>query len=1003
MARHSSIALFCLVGAIGANAGDDSANAAPASRSGADASDSTVAPALPSRTIPLGWLPMEFHRYTSGDLDSGNSVSTGSRSAAGTATVPQSELKFTGSKTVKVGVGGNGGVALDQTLYLTAEGELSPGVRMQARLSDGDIPLSSQGSSASLREVDDIYLAVESDRWNLKLGDQEWKLAPDLGPGADRRLRGLSAGWTGPTTSATGTIGGPQAKWKRVQFQGVQGRQEGYPLASWQGGLHGVIVPGSEKVRINGEAMHRGADADYLVRYGDGLLDFSTHRRISSSDLIEVEFQSADLDYERTFAAGHAGGTNRKLRWEGWAVREGDDATRPLAYAPDSATRRILSLAGSDSLNAKTELGQILPLPNQTGEAGFRLRLGDSSLWIGTDLRGTDFDANVASTVDSRIGGFFGTGALGFQRGEYVTRDGAGKVSAMVKGQRIDAGFHGLSDPDSLGSGNEGLWSATGPGERTSGEGMLGWKLLPGIGWDGEAGGRWAPGGWTQRIKSTLGLDRGADKQILSSQEWTRSDDGIAPLEGTRSTTRLAWPVATVVPSLELNTRTLDQTLAVSGATAPFDRRNLASLETRGGAVWRPAIGGLELGLQAISRSDAVRPNLQAGNEDTARSVGANSRFRWSPALGDLDLEMDWKQTRIRPVPSLPWVATQSWLGSANAGFWPTTGVRGQGSWKLSSSSYQPEIPRYDTVPVGTGTYRYDTLLRIVVPSDLGDLRLAGTRLDTSRPAVLASQRSLSIEGQFEPGKVLPDLGGFLADIGMRGHAQWEETDSTAADRIWPHFTDDGLGTAITGRSDLSAAGWWTRERKRLEFEWTRTLAVQSSPAVSRLRSMEEALDWSSSTESGHRLDIAGRHGDLRDAQIDRLRLETYWSLDPSLGLRIVRSVEIRPGWRSKWSQGSEKTTTFRAELQAPYATVRADLPRNLSLRAELRRVIATADDLAGSRLTEGYPDGVTWRTSSSLDWTWKDHIQAKAEWVARKEPGQPWFQKLSGEAKAVF
>lgn len=954
-------------------------------------------------TVPVRWLPLKVGRYSPADLEASGSVAAAGNGAVAAAADTGAKLKIGGSKSIQVGVGNNGGVALDQKLYLTANGELSPGVKLDARLSDGDVPLSSQGSSASLREIDQLYLAVESEHWNLRLGDQDWTLAPDLAPGADRRLRGVSAGWRNRNLQATGTIGGPQAKWKRIQFAGVEGKQEGYVLAAWQGGLHGAIVPGSETVRINGQLVKRGSDADYLVCYADGLLDFTTHRRIASSDLVEVEFQAADLDYERSFAAGRTAGTAGPWRWEGWAVREGDDATHPLAYVPDSTTRRLLAQAGSDSLAARTADGQILALPNQTGEAGIRLRWGDTAFWIGTDLRGSDHDANVVSSVDERIGGIFGTGAMGLRAGDYVSRGGPGRFEATLRGQSLDARFRGISRTDSLGSGNDGLWAPRQGGGRTSAEGALGWDLLPGVGWKGEAGGRLDDAGWTERTKSTVGVDRGDDRQILTSQEWMRLDDGVLPREQTRTKSRLAWQIRNVVPSVELATETLDRRLDTGATGSAPVRGNAASLESRAGAVWRPSVPGLEIGVQGMARRDAVRMTASQARDDTARSVGTGSRLRWSPATGDLDLELDWKRTRTRPTASLPWVASESWLGSASGGLWPVPGVRGQGAWKLSSSSYQPEIPRYDTVPVGTGTYRYDTLLRVVVPSDLGDLRLAGTRLDTSRPAVLASQRSLSVEGEFEPGKVVAGLEGVLADIGLKGHAEWEETDSTAADRIWPHFLDDDLAQAITGRSDFLAGGWWGRERKRMDFEWTRTLTVQSSPTVARLRDMEERLQWSSSTEKGHRLDIEGRHGDLRDLQPDRLRLESYWLLDPSIGIRVVPSVELRPGWHSKWARGSEKSATFWAELQEPYASLRADLPRDLKLVGEVRRVSARADDLAGSRLTEGYPDGATWRMSSSLDWAWKDHLQARAEWVGRKEPGRPWFQKLSAEAKATF
>lgn len=1001
MAPFPSIAPILLAGALAAAASPDTTNSVTPAPEGSVETSGPVDSAVRSGIHPVRWLPMERHRYTASELDSAGSTATSRSGPPGAKADTGAKLKIAGSKTIQVGVGGDGGMALDQKLYLTATGELSPGVKLDARLSDGDMPLSSQGSSASLREIDQIYLGVESEHWRMLLGDQEWKLAPDLAPGAERRLRGVSAGWRGAIGSATGTIGGSQAKWKRVQLDGSEGKQEGYVLSTWQSGVGGVVVPGSEKVRVNGQSMKRGVDADYTVRYTDGLLDFTTHRRISSSDLIEVEFQSADMDYERTFAAGRADGRKGRWKWEAWAVREGDDATQPLAYVADTSTRRILSQAGSDSLAAETADGQILALPTQTGEAGIRIGMGDSALWIGVDLRGSDHDANVASQVDSRIGGAFGTGAMGWRTGDYVTRGGTGRFAATLRAQRIDSRFHGISGTDSLGSGNDGLWAPRTDGGRTSGEGSLAWNLLPGIGLTGEAGGRDDAGGWTQRIKSTIGLDRGTDQQILSSQEWMRRDDGAPALEQTRSKTRLAWPVKTVVPSLELNTETLDEKIASDSSGLPT--RNLASLESRGGAVWRPSGGAWEIGLQGVSRSDAVRPGGEASHQDTARSIGTSSRLRWTPATADLDLEVDWKRTKTRALPTLPWVASQSWLGSASGGVWPVPGVRGQGRWKLSSSSYQPEIPLYDTVPVGTGTYRYDTLLRVVVPSDLGDLRLAGTQLDTSKPAVLASQRSLSFEGELEPGKVVPGLRGVFADIGLKGHVEWEETDSTSAERIWPHFTDGDLARAITGSSELSAGGWWNRDRKRIDFDWTRTLTVQSSPTVAKLREMDEILRWSSSSEKGHRLDIEGRHGDLRDLQPDRLRLESYWLLDPSIGVRVLRNLELRPGWRSKWAEGSEKTTTFQAELQAPYATLRADLPRNLKLVGEVRRVSADADDLAGSRLTEGYPNGATWRLSSSLDWAWKDHLQAKAEWVARKEPGEAWFQKLSCEAKATF
>ena len=56
-----------------------------------------------------------------------------------------------------------------------------------------------------------------------------------------------------------------------------------------------------------------------------------------------------------------------------------------------------------------------------------------------------------------------------------------------------------------------------------------------------------------------------------------------------------------------------------------------------------------------------------------------------------------------------------------------------------------------------------------------------------------------------------------------------------------------------------------------------------------------------------------------------------------------------------------------------------------------------------GSQLTDDYPAGTTWRATAGLDWSWKDHVQAHADWTLRLQPNQAPFQKLSLDARANF
>ena len=243
--------------------------------------DSAVAP------VSVPWLPMEFHRWTMAQLEDTSQVLPVQGPGAAVAK-DTSKLRIEGSKTIRVGVGGTGGMALDQSLQLSADGDLAPGIHMKARVSDGNLPLSSQGSSTTLRDVDELWLEVWSDHWGTRLGDQDWVLEPGLGSGFQRRIRGWSGTWKPDGAQATVAIGGPEARWSRLTIQGVEGQQEGYVLVRSATSLKGAVVPGSERVRVNGELMTRGGDADYAVRDLQGLLDFNTRRRIHASDLIEV-------------------------------------------------------------------------------------------------------------------------------------------------------------------------------------------------------------------------------------------------------------------------------------------------------------------------------------------------------------------------------------------------------------------------------------------------------------------------------------------------------------------------------------------------------------------------------------------------------------------------------------------------------------------------------------------------------------------------------------------
>lgn len=950
----------------------------------------TIAP------VPVPWLPMEVHRWTMAELED-TSIAAPVQGSTPAAAKDTSKLRIEGSKTIRVGVGGTGGMALDQSLQLSADGDLAPGIHMKARVSDGNLPLSSQGSSTTLRDVDELWLEVWSDHWGTRLGDQDWVLGPGLGSGFQRRIRGWSGTWKPDGAQATVVIGGPQARWTRMSFEGVEGQQEGYVLVKSATSLLGAIVPGSERVRVNGELMTRGGDADYSVRYLQGLLDFTTHRRIHAADLIEVEFQAADLDYQRTFAGVSVNGKAGAWSYEAWGVREADEADHPLSYAPDSLTRQVLSGAGADSSKALDSSGNRIPLPQQTGEAGVRLNWGDSSTWVRSDLRGATLDRNVMSAQDGQISGTFGAAEAGMRWGSFAPFDG-GRWTLKLRGEVLESSFHGLSSADTLGS-NSSDWAgdpvaaATG---RTDGSGDLSWELAPGLGVWTRSEAREAGPAFLSLTSATAGLDRGPDRQVLTKASWSRRDDGIVPLELDRTMARAAMPFGSLVPRIEGDFETRDARDG-NDANRRYSRWGLV------GGKWTDPLGW-SLDLEGNARADASDfSRTVPGGVDTAQSVGAKGAAKWSARWGTVDVDADWTRTEKRVSPQFPWTESGSWIGEATTSAAPLEGLRTTGHWRLSTSAYQPEIPAYDTVPVGTGSFRYDTTLREVVPSDEGNLRWMGTKLDTTRPAVRASSRVVGAEIEAVPGKLVRGLRGVLADLGGRLRGDVQQTDSSASLQLLPDFSDADLSRSAQAQSELEATLWWTREGKRLEGTWTRRLSMGMTSIGVREREMDERLDWTSTIGKGHRLELRGEHGDLDQSEPGYVRSELRWRGEPSLGIRVIQPVEIKPGYVVQTGSGLDNGTAFSSLEQAPYVDLSVELPHGLHFRSEVRRAAVDVAGPVGSRLTDDYPAGTTWRGSAGLDWTWRDHVQAHADWTLRLEPDKPLFQKLSIEARAVF
>lgn len=956
--------------------------------------------------IPIPGLPLEVRRFHPADLDTAvpSGASRAGIAAPGSRSVDTgSGLRFSGEKTLRVGVGGEGGVAVDQTLRLDAEGEVSPGVQVRAHLSDQQVPLGAEGSTEALRELDEVSLEVRTRRWDLVAGDQDWALPQGASPGAARRLRGLSVGWHDGWT-LRGTLGSPRARWMRTVFAGIEGRQEGWTLPGPEGRAHAPVVPGSERVAINGVRLEPGTD--YLLRPAEGAIDFLPRRRIAASDRIEVEWQAATLDYRRSLQAaqGAAGTPDQEgLRWQAWAAREADDPTSPLSYAPTPEADSLLREAGSDAWRARRPDSSAIPLPAARDDAGVRLGWTRGHLLrLDAEARGTRVNRNLASERDRVVPGAFLAASASSRLGASLDDGGTGLVGLSLSARGNDDGFRPLSGRAVEGSAGVNTWNDDGTsaeGRLREGVGAVSWEATPGLGAWTEAGLREDSAAFARRAAAKVGLDR-RERRLFAEGSAVRREEGARTFDRWWAHQAASWPTGPFVPRLE--TRGEDRQVPAGAWRTARTRWGEAIV----GSTVEGFDGRLEGDLQAQARLDQTdRAGEAAQPRDSARSRGLRLESRWTDAILTADGLVDAKLVERRTADGA-WNPDQTWLGESRLAAHPLPGLEGEVRWRLTLSDFLPEIQAWDSVPPGTGTHRWDPVTRQVVAADDGDLVSAGLRLDTTRAPVRSSRRLLALEGTIEPGRIREDLEGILADVGLHGRAEWEQADSSGRTRLLPDFGDDALASSVEGRSSLEADLWWARAGHRLDLGASRDRIVAGASAWSAAtgtRELQWRAAWGFEHARGHRAELPWRRRDRLLSGQDLSRRETVDVLEPLVSARLVRILDLSPSVLLGSGSGRDGSQEMRGSLASPALGASLRLGRDGRLRSEVRWARASTEGPAGGNLTEGFLDGRTWRASAGLDWKTGRHVSASADWTWRADPGREPFQKASAEARAVF
>lgn len=233
------------------------------------------------------------------------------RRAAGPERAPPA-LQTTGSITRGVVAGSNRDVSVTSGLRLAVAGDVAPGVTLRAALTDENTPILPEGSTQQLSDLDRVYVEVDGPGVNARLGDVDLALPGTAFAPLTRQVQGALVAAEIPASGVVaggrvvGSASAVRGRFRSQDLVALEGVQGPYRLAGQAGEAFVVVVPGSERVYLDGRLLRRGESGGYTIDYGTGEVTFTPDHLITAERRITVDFEYTAGGFTRTLLASGA-------------------------------------------------------------------------------------------------------------------------------------------------------------------------------------------------------------------------------------------------------------------------------------------------------------------------------------------------------------------------------------------------------------------------------------------------------------------------------------------------------------------------------------------------------------------------------------------------------------------------------------------------------------------------------------------------------------------------
>lgn len=269
-------------------------------------------------------------------------------------------LNTSGNLSRGIQIGNNQDASLNSNLNLQLSGKINQQFRIEAQLSDSNIPVQPEGNTRQIQDFDRFYIRVFSPETQLLAGDFVLDSPNGYFMRMNRNIQGVQIQSSIPLkTENKGslqirtTAAVVKGKFYRMPLAGIEGNQGPYRLFGREGEQYIQIIAGSEKVYLDGRLLKRGENEDYVINYNTAELSFTPKNLITKDKRIIVQFEYTERSYSRFLLASDHKWTGKNGDIYFNIYSESDAKNQSLLQDLNADQKNLLASIGDDINQAR--------------------------------------------------------------------------------------------------------------------------------------------------------------------------------------------------------------------------------------------------------------------------------------------------------------------------------------------------------------------------------------------------------------------------------------------------------------------------------------------------------------------------------------------------------------------------------------------------------------------------------------------------------------------------